>query len=386
MLVKWPRLPCCTHRFVVTGLNLERFINAMQKADIPLLHLYRQDRRTLKCECHSCDLPAVSALADEKGWRIQNIVPCGVSALCAGIKKRPGIPIGIVLALIAAIALSQFVWRIEVCNAGPYKAEILTYLQESGYGPGVHRMNVDARKLEQTLLYRYPEITWFHVYVSNITLVVEVTHGVSMPDLPSSQPCDIIASRDGVIDSIRVFAGTAMVKSGDTVQKGQVLIRGEERGSDGELLPVHAEGAVTARCWQTQTVKLPLLEIHSMETGREQQQTRIYTPWFSFPEKWESPPFLAYNTYVEETPVAGVFFPVTYQRMVQREVAMEYAKRNEDEVRKEAFEAAFRQLKETLYGYEIIDKWADYCMIEDESLSASVTAEWLMDIGEESPP
>ena len=37
------------------------------------------------------------------------------------------------------------------------------------------------------------------------------------------------------------------------------------------------------------------------------------------------------------------------------------------------------------YGYEIIDKWVDYCMIEDDTLAATATAEWLMDIAGQAP-
>ena len=49
-------------------------------------------------------------------------------------------------------------------------------------------------------------------------------------------------------------------------------------------------------------------------------------------------------------------------------------------------DAALEQLKTALYGYEIIDKWVDYCMIEDDTLAATVTAERLVDIGEFSSP
>ena len=63
----------------------------------------------------------------------------------------------------------------------------------------------------------------------------------------------------------------------------------------------------------------------------------------------------------------------------------EYARRPEAEVRTEAGQAALDRLKTLLYGYEIIDKWVDYCMIEDDTLAATATAEWLMDIAGPAP-
>lgn len=381
-----PRFPLCHHRFVLSGLNLERFINTLHKEKLPLLSARRTDPRTLVCECYSRDLPAISAIAQEKGWRMRQAHPIRLSALLAFLKRRPGLLIGCAAALALVLTLSRFVWRVELHGAGAYQADMRAYLEEIGCGVGTPRASVDASALEKRLTYRYPEIAWFHAYVSGMTLVVDVSHGVAMPELPSHEPADVIALRDGVVDSVRVYAGTAQVRAGDTVRRGQVLIRGEERREDGTTESVHAFGEVIARCWHTETVRMPLYEVHSWETGRETVQARLHTPWLSLPAEWETPDFLAYNAYLEAVPIAGAFFPVTLQRMRYRECAMEYVPRDEDEVRSEALEAASKRLKSELQGDEIIDKWADYCMIEDEILAVSVTAEWLMDIGGAAPP
>ncbi len=380
------RLPLFTHRFLLNGLNLERFMNLMQQNGIPLVSLCRQDARTLVCECYSADLPAISALAQEKGWRMEGLCPLGLSAFVLWLKKRPGIPAGIALMLIGMLVLSQFVWRVDVQNAGAYQAEIVSYLQESGYHTGVPRKRVNAKALESALIYRYPQIAWFHVYVTNVTLVVEVAPGVAMPETADDEPGDLIAAQDSIIHSIRTFAGTPQVKAGAVVRKGDVLIRGEERSSDGMLVPVHADGVVMARCWDSFTVTMPLYDIQSVETGRETVSARIHTPWFDWPAAVESPDYLASNTYLMETPLIGAYFPVFLHTFTHREVSMEYVPRDVEEVRKEASEAALKQLKNALFGDEIIDKWVDYCMIEDDTLAATATAERLVDIGAFSSP
>ena len=83
--------------------------------------------------------------------------------------------------------------------------------------------------------------------------------------------------------------------------------------------------------------------------------------------------------------MAGCFFPVWRRATVLREVSLEYVRRPEGEVRAEAGQAALDRLETLLYGYEIIDKWVDYCMIEDDTLAATATAEWLMDIAGQAP-
>ena len=153
----------------------------------------------------------------------------------------------------------------------------------------------------------------------------------------------------------------------------------------GSYLVNTARGAVIARCWLTHTVEMSMLEIRSEETGREAAVQQIVTPWFSLPAEPETPDFLASNAYITQTPVVGCFFPVWRKATVLREVSLEYVRRPEGEVRTEAGQAALDRLKTLLYGYEIIDKWVDYCMIEDDTLAATATAEWLMDIAGQAP-
>lgn len=380
-----PRLPFFTCRFTLTGLNLERFMNTLQKEGMPLLCARRTDARTLDCACYLRDLPWIRQLAQDKGWRVHSVRPTQLAAFLDALKRRPGALAGAALALVVALVLSQFIWRVEINGAGPYQADIAAYLREAGYMPGARRDSLDASALERDLTLRYPEVAWFHAYVSNVTLVVDVTRGVPMPDLPSAHPGDVVALRDGIVDSVRVYAGTAAVQTGDAVRAGQVLIRGEERSADGAVVPVAARGAVIARCWLEHTVEMSMLEMGSEETGREATVCQISTPWFSLPAAPETPNFLASNAYITLTPVVGCFFPVWLKTTVLREVSLEYARRPEAEVRAEAGDAALERLKTLLYGYEIIDKWVDYCMIEDDTLAATATAEWLMDIAGDAP-
>ncbi len=378
-------MPFCTHRFRVSGLNLERFVNLMKHQQIPLVSVRRLESRALLCECHSADLSAVVALANERGWKMDQIAPLGLSALWLRMKKRPGIPVGVAAMLACMLVLSQFVWRVDVQGAGAYRADVVSFLQESGYHRGVPRKRVDVKALESALISRYPQIAWFHAYVTNVTLVVEVSHGVPMPEMAEGETGDLVADRNGIIHSIRVHAGTPAVKPGDVVQKGDVLIRGWERGRDEQQTAVRADGAVLARCWDSFTVTMPLYEFTSTETGREVTDMRIETPWFCWPQA-DAPAFLASNQYIASLPVGGVFFPVFLQKTIWREVSMEASPADVQKVRYEAGEAALKLLKTALFGDEIIDKWVDYCMIEDDTLAATATAERLVDIGEFSSP
>lgn len=384
--MKPPRLNCLAYRLTLEGYNPERLMNKLSKDGISFLAVRRESLRRLVCECYAADMPYIRQTLEDKGWKLLECRPLRLCAALVFLRRRFGIPIGLVLAIILSIVMYRFVWRVEIQGAGPYQGDIAIFLREEGLGVGTPKSGVDAAQLVRKLNHRYPKVAWFNAYVHDITLVVDCTLGVLPPDTPSPEPGDLLATRDGVVSLIQVHAGTAMVKPGDVVREGQVLIAGSERSSDETLRPVHARGTVLARCWVSRSVNLPLTQTQSVETGRELETVTLMTPWITWPVEPQTPDFLAYDTQRSETPLVGSFFPCWVRRDLYREVAMEYVARDAAEVRAEAEKAALQKLAEALGSNEIVDKWVDYCMIENDSLTATATAELSVDIGGGAPP
>lgn len=377
----WQKLPrCFRHRFTLSGLNLERFLNLMQKEGIRLVRVSRVDRRSLHCICASADLERIAAIAADKGWRMEDAAPIGTGAWLRRLLRRPGLLAGGALACALLAIAMQFVWLVRIEGAGPYQADIAAYLHEEGYRPGMRREGVDARLLALLLQRRYPQVVWFRVYVNNVTLTVECTQGVPAPPVPAAEPSDLIAARDGVVQAVEVYAGTAAVRPGDFVRRGQVLIRGREAGADGESLPVAAGGKVLARCWQKTEVRVPLQETVSRETGRTSRSMQLCTPWFCWPGAADAPTYLTSHLYLTDTPLVGCFFPV-WQRVTEfREVELSYALRPEAEVRTEAEQAATEQLHKQLRGYPITREWLETKVGEDGYVHTTANGEYLADL------
>lgn len=379
----WQQLPlpdCLHHQFTLTGLNLERFLNTLQREGIALVSARRVDRRTLRCICRSADLERVATIAGEKGWRMGKAAPVGLGARLRRWLGRPGMVAGALLAAVLLAVAMRFIWVIRIVDAGPYQADIAAYLAQEGYHRGMAKQDADAATLSLLLQRRYPQVAWFRVYVNNVTLVVECTQGVPAPELPEGIPCDLIAVRDGVVEAVQVYGGTALVQPGDLVRMGDVLIRGEERGADGEMLPAAARGRVIARCWQEETIRVPLQETLSRETGRGEECRQLCTPWFCWPKTPDSPDYLTYYLSMTDTPVVGCFFPV-WQRVTQyREVELTVAQRSIKEAKAEAEEAAMAQLRNALRGYALAHTWLDTRDGGDGFLYATASGEYLADL------
>ena len=295
-----------------------------------------------------------------------------------------------IFALISCIitfVLLQFIWRIEISGAGVYKGEINRWLAEQEIMPGVLRRSVPLKTLCDDLLFRLPRIAWVRAEVQGVTLKINVTEGVPMPDLISPERSgDIIAACDGVIRSIEVYSGTACVSPGDTVLSGQVLIQGAERGKlDSESQTAAAKGKILARTWQSADAAVKTVSYISVPTGNNASSFQLKTPWFSvFPE--QSPDYLTQEIETRSIPLGGAWFPLWAEKTTYTEIYLEESPRDIEEAKREAGQLAMRKLLlKCAKNDEIIDKHIIFSMIEEDTVQATATAELIADIGRFSP-
>lgn len=371
----WPR------SFTVEGLNLERLLRRAGEEGIQLLEVRRVKGRRLSGRVMEEDAPRLTALAEQGGWRIEIGRPLGLGHFAERLRRRWPTVLLCALAMAALITATQVMWRVEIEDGGVYLADIRQFLDEQGIHAPAWKQTVDLAALRDALEWRYPRVAWFECGWRGMTLRVSVLTGVADgTPLTHAGAGDVVASRDGVVVSVVIKAGTAQVKAGDVVRAGQVLIRGEERTSEDALRPVSARGAVMARVWDSASVCMKTTEVNTRYTGREETIHQVLLLWFPL---WRLPPdsFEAQDVTVRELPLGGLFLPLTYRETIRREAAFTREQRNIAALKEEAAAAAMRRLRQKIGNHDVfVDKWVEYCMIEDEELEAIAIGERVIDI------
>ena len=370
-----------TVQFRVTGLGLEKLLNAARKQGIVFRAVRRAADRSLLLQIAPGDYAALRNLAEEKGYQVGEKEAVGFLRLLGRLRRRWALLVAGAICLALMIYALGFVWYISVENAGPYAGEVRFYLEESGISPGVRRSLVDIGKVRDDLEWRLPKVKWVRVEWRGVTLRLILEEGTPPPDLADGTPGDIVAREDGIVRWIAAYAGTPQVKPGDFVRAGQTLIRGEERGENGEIRTVQAQGEVMARVWVTASVRLPLREYESIPTGNAQERRVIETPFSSWTSR-EEPEYLVADREIRLLPLGGAWAPITLRREVYREVYLEKTGRNMEDVKREGAKAALEKLNLLVIHDEIVDKWLNFSMIERDTIVVEATAEVSRQIGE----
>ena len=273
-----------------------------------------------------------------------------------------------------------FVWQVRVENAGAYAGEVRAYLREIGVMPGMRRADVDLVGLREKLEWRLPRVKWVRTEFSGVALVVRLEEGVPLPPREEEAPGNVVAAEDGILRRLTAYAGTPAARAGDLVRAGQVLIRGEEKGQNGEMIPVKARGEAIARVWVSARVRLPLKETVSLPTGREAERRVLVSPFFSWSAQ-RAPDYLTCDREIARMTVGGAWVPLVLQRETYWEAALEKWDREAEEVKQEGAKAALYALRQALYDQEMVDKWINFSMIEGDTITVEATAEVIREIG-----
>ena len=376
----WP------YTFTAEGLNIERLIRQAGEQGMMLSGLKRSGARRISGMVSEDDLPRLAELAQSGGWRFETGRRRGTGRWLDTLRRRWLLAAGGLLAAAGLIVAAQLVWRIELVDAGIYEADLRSYLEVLDVRPMRWKRSLDLGAIRDSLEWRYPEVAWIECGFRGMTLTVTVVEGVASGEaLTHLGTGDVVAVRDGVVESVITLAGTPQVQAGQTVRAGQVLILGEERTSDGQVRPVSARGKVLARVWDGSTVRMSTQERETIYTGRQQEVTVAACPWFDL---WKAEPsgFEQQDIAVRTMPLGGLFLPFTLRFETRMEAETAPQPRDLEQVRTEAALAAMRKLREKVGMDDVfLTNWVDYSMIDDKILLAVAIGERVIDIAQPSP-
>lgn len=367
----------------IEGLNLERLLSAAGRKGIDFRRLHRRTGRRMQLLVRETALTSVAAMAQEGGWSLTVGRRHGLGRAYDLFVRHQLLAAALGLTLIVCFFVTQVMWRVVLVDAGAYAADVHEYLEALGVKPVMWKHDVDLSLLRDRLEWRYPTVARVDCGWRGMTLRICLAEGTADGTPRTIKGSgDVTASRAGIVDTVITYAGTPVVKKGDLVMPGQVLIQGEERDEKGTATTVRASGSVMARVWDGAQIRMPLWEQETIYTGCHALCETIECPWFDL---WtlDSPAYAHQDVSIVKQPLGGLFIPLTLRSETHLEAEITPRRRELDQVKAEAGIAALRTLRSRI-GFDVLllDKWIEYSIIDDEELCAAAIGEHLIDIAE----
>jgi len=334
----------------------ERFLNVCAQKGIKVWNTRRQGERIEFC-IFARDYKRLPQLRRRCPVHLRAKAKYGLPFITKRYRRRKGLVVGFAIYAAVLVMLPKIVWGVNISgNRRISDDELHTALRTVGIHTGVRVSDIDAANMRLRLALLLPDISWAAVNLDGAFVNVEIREAEPKQSADTA-PCNLVADFDGRVTAVFVRQGTATVKVGDGVRKGDMLASGTEEYSSGITKFRHSDGEIIAEVERSLTVKIPLNQTKTTYTGRVQSR-QVLTLFdydiplyigdvnFDYKLKSTTSPIRIYDTTLPFTLTKGEFYEKVQTKYRLSE--------------KEAYGKALKALedleKAELKGFEIVNK------------------------------
>lgn len=157
-----------------------------------------------------------------------------------------GLVLGVILFTAFAFILNGTVLKIEVeGSAKRFERETLNIVENLGVKKYSRFSDIDFSQIENEVLSKNSRVSFVTAYKRGNVLVINAELASSQNDMLSKNEGDVVSNVNGVVEEISVLRGTALVKEGDIVKAGDLLVGAYVLGKEeGEIYKTFAVARV----------------------------------------------------------------------------------------------------------------------------------------------
>ncbi len=350
------RFICGYVRIEVRGNFLERFINLVNMRSLGIWNIRRLGENLFRLSILVKDFKKLRPILKKTHARAHILKRGGLPFILHRYRKRAGLYIGAVMFIGFVFFMSAFVWSVDIAgNENITDEQIITALNECGFSEGSLKAKLNLRSIRQKMRTIIPEISFIELNIKGSKAYVVITEREETPEILAEDcPCNLVASRAAVIERTEVTAGEPMVKVGDIVNKGQLLVSGIVDSPEVGYFLIHSTGRIYGSSEYTLSVEYPYKNILYQRTGSFLQKKRLRL----------------FNFYINLYFGGGIEYPI-YDKIIRTEEAkigeyvlpieletITYYEKVEQEVisSKEETESLARMMLEETSYYEFANK------------------------------
>ena len=346
---------------IVEGYYIERFINICNNRKILLWNLKRENSITLYASIEVKHFKELKEICKKTKCKVKIESKKGFPFLIKKYKKRKVFLILLLLIIMAIVALSNFIWNIEVeGNVNISMEEILQLAENQGLAIGKAKQSIDTKDVINKIRLERDDIAWVGIDINGTNAIIKIVEADKKPDIINEDEyCNIVADKDAIITKVSAKNGTPLVQEGDVVKKGDIIIAGWLEGKYTGKQYVHSQGEVQAKVWYTTNEKIALKETKKIETGNVENKYSVKINNFQINLFKSIPKFQKYDTIEENKKLklfSNFYLPLELVKYTYKEYDEMVVVHSIEEAKQIGIDKAAETLKEKIENKKILDK------------------------------
>ena len=315
----------------VSGIGTERFINICKNKGINLYNVrYHKEKCLADIVMSAADFKKIRPAKRASRTKIKIIRKTGLPFWIFKHRKRYFFAAGVVIFIAVNLIMSHRLWRVDIDGCRYYSEDTIEeFIGNLGVKPGIKTSDISCYQIESGLRKQFDRITWVSASVDGSQLTVNIRENEDVfREMETAAPNDIVA-------------GTPIVKIGDEVKAGDVLVmsRVESLNESDECFNVRyvdADADVKISCSVDYDDSVSREYDKKVYTGREKRRkaVRIGDKLINYdiPRQKEFEQYDVFTEYDRLSFLAKLEMPVTYVYVTCREYKFEKAQRTDDDI------------------------------------------------------
>jgi similar to stage IV sporulation protein len=261
----------------VESFFLERFINICISKNIFLWNIKRNKSSVLYANISVKDYKRLRQIAKKTKSIVSIKKKKGLPFVLHKYRKRKIFFALLIIIFIVMVITSNFIWNIEIKgNININSDEIVQELNKQGLKIGKNKKKIDTNYIINKIRLNRDDIAWIGISIKGTNAIVEIKETDKAPEIiDENEYCNIVSDKTAIITKINVQNGTAVVKEGDIIEKGELLVAGYLEGKYTGIRYVHSKADIEAKVWYSKKEKFYLTQEIQVPTGATEQKYAI---------------------------------------------------------------------------------------------------------------
>ena len=370
---------------IIEGYYIEQFINICNNVQIDLWNIKKENAIKVFASIYVSDFKKLKQICKKTKCKIKIQSKKGLPFTIKKYKKRKFFLFFLLVIILTIIILSNFIWNIEIEGETDIpKEEILELVKSEGLDIGKLKGKIDTKEVINKIRLERDDISWVGIEIEGTNAIIKIVEADEKPEIiDEDEYCNIVADKNAMILKVSAQNGTPLVKEGDIVTNGDIIISGWMEGKYTGKQYVHAQGEVLAKVWYTTTEKVYFQETKKIETGQAENSYSVKINNFQINLPKTLPKFQKYDTIEEYKKLklfSNFYLPFEIVKYTYKEYEEKVVIHSFEEAKQIGIDMAKETLQEDIDGKEILDKQVKV-RTETDYIEVEVTYEVKENIG-----
>ena len=243
-------------RFRVSGHNLERLTHFAKKRGLALYNLKKSGDKSVCVSVLVQDCQKFFAITEILCYNIKKLKMHGKGYPLFLITRHVGVVLGVIVFSVLSFLFNDRLYRIDYDGSGYVcHSQVQEYLNERGIVKFSRFSDINLKALESEILSSNQRLSFVSCSKKgNVLKIYLAISGDTVKTLDGDVSA-LYSKVSGVVENIKVYRGTALVKKGDAVSVGQLLVDGYSTVKD-KVVPVNVIASVTVAVSEKVTFEL----------------------------------------------------------------------------------------------------------------------------------